>query len=53
MSPEEVRKAIVDQNLGEGDPCPGRCGGTLHVIEDDGTKYIQCSQHSDHYAVAG
>lgn len=52
MTDQEVREAIVDDELEEGDPCPGLCGGHLQIKDEDGTKWLQCSQRPGHYALA-
>ena len=51
LSADETRKLIVDQGLGDGDTCPGKCGGHLELTTiEGGTRWLQCSQNPDHGA---
>lgn len=47
---DQVRQMIVDQNLGDGDQCPGQCGGHLTLTTEEGFPWLQCSQNPDHGA---
>jgi len=48
---DETRQLIVNQKLGDGDTCPGKCGGHLDLITlKGGIPWLQCSQNPDHGA---